>query len=173
MQWLESPLKSKGPRFEPFLEFYFSFTNEMEQPCSQRRKSSFSPRTWLFPRKKKGLSCSPRQLKFLLPKDMIVPWGKRQLFRKTMYFLRERPKFPMKTYISNLFAIIIISRLFLHRLANYYWKGLKENYNCVVRSTPIKNSYAKIMITQIFKHICSSRTWLFPKGTWFPRDKQA
>jgi actin-related protein len=21
--------------------------------------------------------------------------------------------------------------LFLHRLANYYWKGLKENYNCM------------------------------------------
>jgi hypothetical protein len=31
MQWLKSPLKSKGPKFEPFPEFYFSFTNEMDQ----------------------------------------------------------------------------------------------------------------------------------------------
>jgi hypothetical protein len=33
----------------------------------------------LFPREKKDLSCSPRQLKLLLPKDMIVPWEKKDL----------------------------------------------------------------------------------------------
>jgi hypothetical protein len=52
--------------------------------------------------------------------------------------------FPMETYVSNLFAIIIISYSFLYILANYYWKGLKENYNYVVRNTPIKTHMQKL-----------------------------
>jgi len=30
----------------------------------------------IVPKGKKGLSCSLGQLKLLLPRDMIVPWGK-------------------------------------------------------------------------------------------------
>jgi hypothetical protein len=35
--------------------------------------------TWLFPKEKQCFNYSPRQLKFLLLGDMIVPWGKESL----------------------------------------------------------------------------------------------
>jgi hypothetical protein len=30
----------------------------------------------IIPQGKKGFSCSPKQVKFLFPRDMIVFWGK-------------------------------------------------------------------------------------------------
>jgi hypothetical protein len=53
----------------------------------------------LFFEKKRFLSCSSRQLKLLLPGNMIIPG---------------------KTYVLNLLAITIILELFLYRLATYY-----------------------------------------------------
>jgi hypothetical protein len=40
----------------------------------------------IVPKEKKGLSCSPRQLKLLFFKDMIVPQRKKQLPYGTMNF---------------------------------------------------------------------------------------
>jgi len=41
----------------------------------------------------------------------------------------EQCIFPKETYVSNLFAIIIISILFSYNIATYRWKGFKESYN--------------------------------------------
>lgn len=70
----------------------------------------------------------------------------------------------------NLLVIIVISYLFLYKLATYHWKGLKENYNFVVTKHFNQNLNAKVMITQSFKHICSPRqhgcspSELLPRG---------
>jgi hypothetical protein len=88
----------------------------------------------LFLGEKKGLSCSPRQFKLFLPRDMIVPCGKKQFFRGQCTFLVERHKFPKETYVSKNLAIIIISYLFLYKLATYHWKCLEGNYNFIVGS---------------------------------------
>jgi hypothetical protein len=62
----------------------------------------------IIPQEKKCLSCSPRQLKFLFPKDMIVPRGKAN-FLKTMNYPREMFKFPRETYVSKFLTITVIS----------------------------------------------------------------
>jgi hypothetical protein len=36
----------------------------------------------IVPQRKKGLSCFSRQFKFLLLKDMIVPWGKTNFLKE-------------------------------------------------------------------------------------------
>jgi len=41
-------------------------------------------------------------------------------------------------YVTNIFAIIIISFLFLYSLVTYHWKGLKERYNFVIGNISIK-----------------------------------
>jgi hypothetical protein len=84
----------------------------MEQPCSQRSKSSFSQRTWLFPREKKCLSCSLEQHQLLFVQDIVVlgkkkglsfsplgtwlfPGGKKK-FKEQWIFPWERYKFHKK-----------------------------------------------------------------------------
>jgi len=65
---------------------------------------------------------------------MIVPYEKRQFPWGQCIFPMEMHKFPKETYVPKLFAIIIISYLFLCRLVTSQWKGFKDSYNFVVGS---------------------------------------
>ncbi len=105
---------------------------------------------------KNGLSFSLGQLKLLLLGDIIVPWGKCNFHEEQWTFLKERPKFLEETYVSNIFAIIIISCLFLYMLVTHHWKGFKEIYNFVIGSTLIKIIYKSCNHKKF-------RTHLFPK----------
>jgi hypothetical protein len=104
-----------------------------------------------------GHDCSPR---------------KKRIFLKNNVFSQGKAHVPNETYVSNLFAMIIISYLFLYRLANYYWKGLKENYNYVVRSIPIKTYMQKLCshkFSNTFvpqKHGCSPREHSLSCSSW-------
>jgi hypothetical protein len=50
----------------------------------------------------------------------------------------------MGTYVLNIFAIIVISYLFLYSFVTHHWKGLKENYNFVVQNTSIRIHMQKL-----------------------------
>jgi len=52
------------------------------------------------------IHCSPKQLKLLLPKNMIVPQGK--------------TNFPWGTYVLKFLAILVISYLFLYKVVTYH-----------------------------------------------------
>jgi len=87
-------------------------------------------------------------------------------------FLKEKPKFPMETYVSNIFAIIVISYLFLYSFASHHWKSLKESYNFVVRNTSMRIHMQKLRsnkISNIFvshNDLSSFSSWdmIVPKG---------
>jgi hypothetical protein len=91
----------------------------------------------LFPREKNGISCSPWQLKFLLPGDIIVTHG-------TMNFPCGKAQIPWRNICSKFLGITIISYLFLYRFVTFHWKGLEENYNFVVQSISIKAHMQKL-----------------------------
>jgi hypothetical protein len=117
----------------------------------------------LFPRGhdcsswKKSLSRSLEQLKLLLP-----PWehdcssGRSQLPQGTMNFPWENaPRNICSKFLCN-----HISFLFLYRSMTYRWKGTKGELQLCNWKHINQNSYAKVMIKQIFKHICSSSNML-------------
>jgi hypothetical protein len=59
---------------------------------------------------------------------MILPYEKK-------HFPHGNAKVPQgNIYVPKLFAIIIISYLFLCRLVTYQWKSLKDSHNFVVGS---------------------------------------
>jgi hypothetical protein len=60
----------------------------------------------------------------------------------------ESLMFPKDTYVSNLFAITIISFLFLYIIAPYHWKDFENNYNFIDGNISIRIPYAKITIKQ-------------------------
>jgi hypothetical protein len=55
----------------------------------------------------------------------------------------------MGTYVLNIFAIIVISYLFLYSFVTHHWKGLKENYNFVVQNTSIRIHMQKLWSNKI------------------------
>jgi hypothetical protein len=69
--------------------------------------------------------------------------------REECTFLGERPKFPKKTYFLNLFAIIVISILFLYAIATYHWKSFEESYNFVSGNASIKIHMQKLCSNKI------------------------
>ncbi len=104
---------------------------DMIIPRGQEKKVYVSCSLWqvkllllgdmIVPQGKKGLSCSMGQLKLLLLRDMIVPQRKNNFPKEQWTFPKERFKFFEKTYVSNIFAIAIIS-CFFHMI--YFWKDL-------------------------------------------------
>ncbi len=127
------PSKFHGEKYN-FFEEQWIFLGE--GPKFIRKKCSFSSGDMFVPKGKKNLRCSSGQLKLLFG-DMIIPWWKANFLKEQWTSPRERPKFPEKTYVLKLLAIIIISYLFLYRLATYHRKALEENYNFVIESMSI------------------------------------
>jgi hypothetical protein len=50
----------------------------------------------------------------------------------------------METYALNIFAIIVISYLFLYGFATHHWKGIKESDNFAIKYTSIKIHMQKL-----------------------------
>jgi hypothetical protein len=97
---------------------------------------------------------------------MYFPQGKAQIIRRTWAlpweqctFSRKRPQFFGEQSCFELFLITTISCLFLYELVTYYWKGLKKNYNFVVKNTSIKIDMKKINVIK-FKHIYSPKNMI-------------
>jgi hypothetical protein len=74
-------------------------------------------------------------------------------------FSRKRPQFFGEQSCFQLFPITTISCLFLYELVTYYWKGLKKDYNFVVKNTSIKIDMKKIKVIK-FKHISSPKNMI-------------
>jgi hypothetical protein len=121
----------------------------------------------IVPRRKKGLSCSLGQFK-LLPMNMNVLWGKRQLPRGQCTFFKERPKFLNETYVLKHFIITIISYLLLYELATYRWKALKGNYNLVVGSISIISHIQKLCSHKVFNTFVPWGNMIAPQGNESP-----
>jgi len=84
--------------------------------------------------------------KYNFPREQWIFLGERPKFfekkdtflREQCIFPREMPKLPKETYVPNLFAITVISFLFLYVIATYHWKGFEESYNFVGGNISIK-----------------------------------
>jgi len=133
-----------------------------EQACSHRKKSSFSLKTWLFSR---NLNCSPRQLKLLLPWDVIVPWGK-------VNFLGE-------TYVTNFLTKLIISFFFHIGLQPIIGKDLRKAINLLLKAFQLELKWKKLWSHKVSSTFVPQRIWirLLPKAivpwgaTMFPQGK--
>jgi hypothetical protein len=107
-----------------------------------------------------GLS-SPRN-KRSPPKRQFSRVGK--VFWENANFLRERLKFPNETFVSNIFAIKIISYLFLYKLATSHWKRLKETNNFVGGNTSIKIHMKKLSSHKVSNTFVPWGTCLFSQA---------
>jgi hypothetical protein len=92
--------------------------------------------------------------------------------RQQCNFLKEKPKFPMETYVSNIFVIIVISYFFIYSFATHHWKSLEESYNFVVRNTSMRIHMQKLRSNKISNtfvshdDLSSFSSWdmIVPKG---------
>jgi hypothetical protein len=104
---------------------------------------------------KKSLSHSPKQLKLLLPRNMIVPWGKANFPKGTMNFLWENaPRNICSEFLCN-----HISFLLLYMFMTYHWKGFKEKYNFVIENTLIKTHMQKLWSNKFSNTFVLEETW--------------
>ncbi len=98
---------------------------------------------------------------------MNFPWGMAKFPREKSTFPgeqctfpEERPKFPKKTYVLNLFAIIVISYFYIW-FYNLSLEMFQKELQLCSQKHFIHNSYAKATIKQHFGHICSLRKHMF------------
>jgi len=67
----------------------------------------------------------------------VFPKEKSTSLRTNELFFEERPKFFREKYVPIFLTIIIVSFLFLYKLAIYHCKGFNDNYNFVVENISI------------------------------------
>jgi hypothetical protein len=119
----------------------------MEKEKFFSEKHNFPWEQWIF------LGEKPK-----FPKEKDTSSGEQFIFPK------GKPKFLGKTYVTNLFAIIVILFLFIYSYDLSLERSWQEIYFVIWNIS--KNSYAKVTIKQNLEHICSlgQLKLLLPKG---------
>jgi hypothetical protein len=75
--WLESPIQSKGSKFNPIFKFSFSSINEMDEKITSKqlfKLDAMGKESCFFPLGKRGLSCLFLQRKGT---KLLFPLGRR------------------------------------------------------------------------------------------------
>jgi len=98
----------------------------------------------------------------------VFPKEKPTSLRTNELFLEERPKFFRETYVPIFLTIIIISFLFLYKLAIYHCKGFNDNYNFVVENILIIIHIQKLWSHKILDTFAHKKNMVVPLGNLNP-----